>query len=147
MQMTVCDVHAAVYMLMRRLLLLSQPPNARDPWSFCARMESVSIAPRCVTLSRTARTDQMSPRKSAVRGLLLHTVTWLDSPDNTLLLMMQVKFIALCLACFWRVSAQLLLQPCALRQHAYAHQHNRLKQLMQQPDNVCHNKMHLPPFY
>lgn len=48
---------------------LLQQPNVRGPWSSCVRTESASIAPKCATQSRTARTDQMSLRKSAVRDL------------------------------------------------------------------------------
>lgn len=67
MQITVHKVYSVDADLSSAFLL--QPPNVRDPLSFCVRMGSVLIAPRFVTLSRTARTDQMSLRKSAVRGL------------------------------------------------------------------------------
>lgn len=50
-----------------------QPPNVRDPSSSSARMESALTAPKYATLSRTARTDQMSPRKSVVRGVFFNT--------------------------------------------------------------------------
>lgn len=58
----------SVLVLIVSLLFPLQLPNAKDPRSSCVRMASASIAPKCATLSKTARTDRTSPRKSAVRG-------------------------------------------------------------------------------
>lgn len=114
-------------------------------------MESVLTAPRCVIQSRTARTDQMSRRKSAVRGLPLRSMLHFHHICS------QVKALST-FPCCMKCSAALQNHLLCVRQSSFCFSLVLLESVVHiyckwiQAVNVaafciCHNKMWLPPSY